>query len=397
MKHWLKWFGYVVLVSQVFSMNLPVLSTLIAGYSVKYILYYLFIGIVNIKWWIKSIRQKTVKLWDFAVMLIGIGPFIVGLVWGWPLNAIFVEAVLLIMPLTIFQWVALVNIRRREFVDLLCWTTIAACVVSVLVALRIIQTNIWAAANDLVRSAGAIDSTLGIGGFGIALVLLYIYPSGISQKQKWLLRVTLVASAVLLVFSQSRTRITLMLLLAIVAIVYNIFNRHSGWRTTRMILLGIITLVAAMSLFPEVFSQIMDQVATRFMTTSSLEVNVSYRNTESMQQLGCFLKSPILGMGWGCRSQFDSMYVHNLYTALLMHGGILFGGLYIVWFLAYLFRSIKRLAKKKNMQNSMISCCFMLSLAILAMTNGGIAQSGGYVMMIFPFIDEKLRKEKGIN
>ena len=393
MKRWLKLFGYVVIISQLFSINIPILSTLVAGYSVKYILYYLFILIVNIIWFSKKFLKKRVNIKAFIVGIMIISPFLIGVIMGWSLGNIIIEAVLFIMPVTVYQWVDLVDIDSHEIVCVFSWVSIVAGIISILVAFRIIQTDIWAAQGDFVRAAGAIDSTLGIGGVALALILLYVYPENYKGKMRFFLIGMLISSVVILIFSQSRTRIVLMLVIVLGVIIYNFFNGRSKLGTLKLILMIALGIIVATSLFPQVFNQIMEQVATRFNSVGATDVNIVARSNESALQLKAFLSSPILGLGWGCRVQYSDMYVHNIYTSLLMYGGLLFGTMYIIWLLSFLFRAMSQVVRRQNLQWSVISVCMMVLLIVLGFANGGIVQSGGYFMAIIPFMVEKKWKE----
>lgn len=393
MKQWLKWLGYIVIVSQIFMLNIPLLSTVVAGYTIKYILFYGFILAVNVLWWLKKLKHRKVNITDFALMMLLLGPYLVGLAWGWSLRNIILESVLILMPIYIYQWIDLVDIRKEEYLAVFSLTNFAACIVSVLVALRIIDAGIWAAEGVLVRSAGAVDSTLGIGGVSLALVVLYVYPENSTKREKLALSILLLSGVIITFFSQSRTRIALVFVVSACVILYNIINRKSKFGSLRFFLLIAIAAFIIISLFPELVSQILNQIVGRYENLSNDDGNVLFRENEASLQIAGFLRSPLFGLGWGSRSQYDDMYCHNLYTTVLMQGGLVFGGIYIVWFLSYLYKSAVNLLRRENLQSAMIATTFMLVLVILGFTNSGIVQSSGYFMMGFVILDDKIRKE----
>ena len=208
MKQLLKWLGFVVMGSQIFTLSLPILSTTIAGYSLKFLLFYLLIFAVNCLWVFKKICVGTITITELGVAALVVCPVVIGLVWGWSLGSVVLDVVHMLMPIVIYQWIDLVSVKREGFLKFLAWISIAAAVVSVLVALGVIDAGIWSEQGDYVRSAGAVDSTIGIIAVCVAMVCLYIYPEE-AKKNKLLLVAMLISGIITTIFSQSRTRIAL--------------------------------------------------------------------------------------------------------------------------------------------------------------------------------------------
>lgn len=391
MKQVLKWLGYVVLASQIFTLSIPLLDMTLRGYTLKYLLFYLMIFAVGVLWVVKKVRHNTVRISDLFLLALLVGPFVVGMVLRWPVRTILLEGIHMMMPIVIYQWVDLVDIKKENYTRFFAWVTIAAGIVSVLVALGFISTGIWTPEGNYVRSAGAVDSTIGVAAFCMAAVQLYIYPPE-NKKRKLLLTAMLLAAVATTVFSQSRTRIVLLAGLAAIVVLLSLFSEKSKRGTVRFLIFAAIITVVVLRVFPDVVEQILSQVSARFQQTSSEELNVSYRQQEFATQMRMFAESPIVGKGWGSRSAFADMYFHNIYSTLLMQGGLVFGGGYIIWIVSFLFRAVRNWYKKADTGSSVICTLLMVALIILGFTNGGMMQSSGYLAMAYLYIDEKQRR-----
>jgi len=379
--------GYIVIVSQQFTLNIPYVDSIVAGYSIRYLLFYLFI-VASLAAWIWSILKRgKISLRDLSLCLFIIVPFSVGLIYSWPLKIVVTESVLFVMPIAVYAWSRTTRLSSAVTMDLFLWTNIIGGILSVLVALSIINAGIWAAPENLVRTAGAVNSTLSIGGFCASIILLFVLPGNKSRK-RWIFEITaLVCSLLSLVLSQSRTRIVLMAGLVFVAILFNIFNRRSKYGTIRMIFLIILFIISVEMIFPTLLGKLVQQLQARF--SNLQDANVTYRQLEGSEQLESFYAHPLMGMGWGSLSQYSDMYVHNIYTALLMQCGLFCTAIYLVWLLSYIRKSFESLRKNYCQPDQLIALFFMILLIILGITNAGMVQSGGYFMMLYVFLTEK--------
>lgn len=393
MKQLLKWLGYLVMGSQIFTLSLPILSTIIAGYSLKYLLFYLLIFGVNCLWILKKICVGKITITELGVAMLVLGPAVIGAAWGWSMGSVVLDLVHMTMPIVIYQWVDLVSLKKDSFVRFFGWISVAAGVVSVLVALGVIDAGIWAQEGDYVRSAGAVDSTIGIMAVCIAMVYLYVYPEK-AQKNKILIIAMLISGIITTVFSQSRTRIALIAVVVGIVLIYNVFNSKSKLGTLRLLVLLFVVACVVMIKFPDVVEQLLSQVFDRFEGTGDAEGNVLYRQYETAVQMAHFWDSPLFGKGYGSISAQDNMYFHNIYSALLMQGGLLFGGIYIIWMISYLLKAIQGLLQGKDQRSAMTCLLIMLVLLVLGFTNGGVLQSGGYCAVAYVFVDDKLRREE---
>ena len=381
--------GYIAIIVQLFNLETPIQTIKIAGFSIKYILFYGFIFISIIRWICQPFfnrKKRKVKYTDFLIFLYIAGPYVIGLLRGWGGYNVLIESTLMIMPIAVYAWCESNDFDIKKYLIIFFTTVIIASIISILVAMRIISTNIWAAQNDFVRSAGAVDSTLFVGGYIASYILLFVYPENITKRQRIFLISAYGASISGLLFTQSRTRIVLVLFMTALLLFYNIFNKKSKKGNLRFFALVFVVGLIILIYNPQIIFQISNQVLARFDTIA--DVNVTFRATESSLQFSEFLKAPILGMGWGSRSQFSNMYVHNIFTAILMQGGLTFGICIAIWYLSFVSRMLKA---KYNMHTPyyIISMFFWLCLLVLGYTNAGFLQSGGYFMMVFVYMYNK--------
>ena len=383
--------AYLAIVLQVFAISIPIFDNVIMGYSLKYLFYYGFIFFSIGNWMIKKIFSRYIALKDFCLLLFIVCPYIFGIVYGWNFSQIVIESVLFLMPIAVYAWQQTSNIDKDKYVDLFLVVVIIAAIVSGLVAFRVISTSIWAPDGQLVRSAGAVDGTIFIGGYIFSFVNLFMYPS-LVLKRKVFYIISFVGSIVGIMFGQSRARIVLVLMLTILGFVINMFNRKSKLGNFRFIGYAIIGICIVVAVFPEYFQNILQQVYSRFNTMS--DGNIVYRNTESSLQISEFLENPLFGKGWGSRSQYETMYAHNIYTTLLMQCGLCFSGCLGVWFLSFIVELLKSIKKIGVNKDTVLSFCIIISLIILGISSAGFVQSGGYFMLIFVFlVDQEIRNK----
>lgn len=377
--------GYIVICSQIFAVRIPILDTLIAGYSLKYMLFYFFmIGVIS-KWIIRMIVQKQIKLIDIFIQVFLFLPFFMGIVHGWGIEKILLESILFVMPVAIYAWCQISDLKKETYITIFLSTVIVGAVISVLVALRIVETNIWAAEGQLVRAAGAVDSTIFLGGLIMSYTKLFIF-SDKKNKRNFLI-ISLIASIVGILFSQSRSRIAMAIMFVGIAILYNLFNKKSKFGNFKVIVLVVIASIFITIFEPRVFEQIINQVQSRFQTFN--DVNIIYRNDEASLQIQEFLKHPFLGLGWGSRSQYDGMYVHNVYSAILMQGGLVGFCCFLIWMLRMLRRNIASIIKSSITCEKAICFVFWALLMVLNCTNAGIVLCGGYFMLMYVFLCDK--------
>lgn len=376
--------GYVVIISQIFSINVPILSFNIAGYTIKYILFYIFIILSIVKWFAQIITHMKIKKVDLFFVCFIFFPYFIGMIMGWNIQDIIEESILFIMPFAVYTWSESENLDKDKFIKIFFFTVILGAVVSVMVALRIIETDIWAANDQFVRAAGAVDSTLFLGGAIMSFIMLFVCSEKQNETSKLFATITFVSGIIGLLFSQSRSRIALFLMLIGCFLVFNLFYKKSKWGNVKILSFVCVSILVIWLWFPEIFAQIINQVQARFETLN--DENIVFRQTESAVQIDAFLKSPLFGLGWGSRAQFQNMYVHNIYSTLLMQGGIIFFGCFIIWFFNFIKTILYDINKIGINCENIICLTFWGILFILGFSNAGFVLTGGYFMLLYIFL-----------
>lgn len=380
---------YITILGQLFSIQIPFLDAIVFGYTIRFLLYYAFIFISLVLWLGKCIYKRYISKRDLGLIVFILGPFLVGIIEGWGFSNIIIESTLFLMPVAVYAYCSMLKMSTKEFTFLFLITTIVGSVLSVLVALRVIRTSIWAAEGMLVRAAGAIDSTLFVGGYIISLVMLFMSEDSKSIKESAFYLISYLASICGLMFSESRMRILLVLALTIMFCCFNLLYKKSKFGNARFLIIVILILLIVSAYQPDLLIQSINQVVNRFSVFGSSDGNILYRGRESSYQMQLFYTSPILGLGWGSRSLNEQMYAHNIFTTLLMQCGLVFSTFFAFWFMSF-FKNTIRLAKCVSVNHDTIICSSILfALVILGFTNAGIIQSGGYFMMTYVFLYEQ--------
>ena len=383
--------AYIVMIAMQFTMTIPIIDTVnIGGYTLRYLLYYLFIYTTPF-FALFSASAKRVflsKRFFYAFFFIAFS-----LISSISAPGSFVqktaEAALFLVPVALCCVAENSTCGRKVCMNWLLAVNIVAGVVSFLVATKIIEVNIWAAEGSLVRTAGAINGTLGVGGFIAALVLMFVDEDNGQKKKvsRTLFEIGgFLGSALVVLFSLSRTRIVLLLAMCAVVFVYNLIIKGTIKGNFKLLILLIVSAVFVFKAFPEITKLLVDSIQGRY-NMGVTDENVDFRVIEMQKQLEMFKESPILGKGWGIRTETyitsNQMFIHNIFTSLLMHTGIVGTVLYLLWYFNYFVELIKMYAIKNFKKEALIGILFMISLTVLGVTNSGLTQSGAYFMMFY--------------
>ncbi|MBE6911288.1 MAG: O-antigen ligase family protein [Ruminococcaceae bacterium] len=296
------------------------------------------------------------------------------------------DALLFLMPVALCSVAEHSRCSRTKCIYILLIVNIIAGIVSFLAATGALDLNLWAEEGMLARTAGVINSTLGIGGFAAALILLFLDSEDKKAGRHRMLELFgLIGSILVVLFSLSRTRIVLLIVICFAILLYNLCVQKTIKGNVKMIAFIMVLLLLVIQLFPEIVSKLFDAIDGRYDLGN--DINVRTRSAEQDMQLELFQENPIFGTGWGARGGVSvgraSMYIHNIYTTLLMQTGIVGTLLYLGWQFSY-FRTIMRALKKpKFKKDAVVGLAFLLSLFVLGFTNSGLTQSGAFFMMFF--------------
>lgn len=385
----LRFASYVGIIGSIFAIKVPFLSSIVAGYSVEMLIYYFFMFVAALRWIVVRLVAGKMDKSEFLLLCFCVFPFVFGNAFGYGYRAAFVDFIIFFLPIATFLWCRVDNINKQSFLKILSYTAIAGAVVSILVSVRVIETDIWAAEDQLVRAAGAVDSSLFSGSIIIFGSLLFIYPTSIEAKHKFLYRCAFIASCIGILFSQSRTRIFLAVIIMLIIFFMGFrYGYKSRYGSIRIIIFVVICVFVAWKITPDMFESILEQVKDRYSTVGDSDTNIASRSAEIKIQMEEFYASPIFGKGWGARA-FTALYVHNIYTSVLMIGGIVFGGCFLFWYLGFFSRIFKSVKKNGWVASSFISFIILVVFAILGFTNAGIIQSGAAMTMMYVYLSDK--------
>ncbi len=384
--------AYAVMISQIFNIRLPILSSLIAGYSVKFLLFYAFI-FVSLAILFLSLFIKKKILLSVLMAIFVVVPFLVGFANGYAFMDIVVDACLFLMPLSVFIFADTVELDLNRYLKIFSIVSIVGAVASVMVSLRMIPVDIWAAEDSLVRAAGAIESSMFLGGLVVFSVRLFVFPKAESRYLKLLYYLSWISCVIGIVFSQSRVRIFLMLIIILSFIVYSLFHKKSKRGALKIIALCAVVFAVVFVRYFDVAQQIISQVFDRFSQLQGDDINITTRSDEAYEQLSWFFESPIFGSGWGKRTELE-LYAHNLFVTLLGQTGIVCAICYICWLLYPLKQNYLNYKKYGLNTDNVTSMLLVITFLALGFTSAGVLQSGAYFSVLYAFIFIKNSENK---
>lgn len=301
------------------------------------------------------------------------------------------EAYDYIFPLSMYLWVAKEKFNKKEILYFIWTLSIIAGVVSVLIAIGVMQVDLWHAAGELVRTATFIDGSMAI--FIILICIFYLLTPNNYSKQ--LNVAALIAGIVTLVLGLSRSRMVIAALLIIIEIIL-IIPKVRPKRVIKLFLVIIAIGILIKWKNPQLLDQIMETIRKRFMQLAS-DTSSSFRSIERNMQMEEFKASPVIGKGWGIRGNYNIngsiMYNHCMYTAMLFHGGLLFGGSYLLFFFSILLSDLKAVIVRKEFSERYLTMLILLAIFLLGYASAGIAQGGAVLALLLVFQIEKEAKE----
>ena len=319
--------------------------------------------------------------------------YIESFMFGRPLNQILLESGSFFVPLLIYEYISYYDIKIKNILYTLFVTCAICGILSVLVATRVIETNTWAAEGDFVRSAGFVDGTCGVAGFFASISILGNKKSEYSRVLSF---IGLVGSILTLVLGFSRLRI-IILLLGLVVYVFMRQKDGQGNNTTsrKYIVLGalFIVLLLYIASHKDIFEIIERMFLTRFGNLGE-DSSSTFRTDEMKMHFHLLKESWGLGYGWGFRNQYfigqTEIFVHMVYSGVLMHLGIIFGTLYNLYFLKIFRDSFCAWRKKKSIERQ-IGFLEILVLLFVGFGGGGITQGGALFIMAIHFANNNLK------
>lgn len=385
-------FGFIVLTKQIFTFQIPFFSAPFLGRDVNTYLLYFLISSSLFFWVAKLIRKNKVSLRDFGLLIYLFISAVVTLGFSWHINNVLSDAIMFMMPIVVYAWYNVCKPKLDTYIKILLFTSILSGTLSILISIGTIDVKIWAANGDLVRAAGAISSTFGVGAFIITMCMLFLMDNSWTRKNRWLIYLALIGSIVTVLLSFSRTRWVICACVAILVSLMALKNvKKSGYGIVRLVAFFSILIAMTIVYQPDIIEKIFSQMMIRFDNVQANDHSITYRFLESNVQIAIFASYFIMGAGWGVLSTYG-MYIHNLYTALPAQSGM-FSIFYFLWLLSFLIKAIRN--KMGHDLRIIMSLILQGVLLVLNATNGGIIVSGGYFMLIFVYIvDDMIRNDR---
>ena len=375
----MKWiFLLNICFSQVNSFIFPVFSSiLVAGRPISIYLYY-FVWAVCVLLLITKAIKKPISIWEFLLLTGCIYTFTITAFYKRPLGNVLIDSGSFLVPLLIYESISRYKISYKEILYTLFVTSAICGVISLFVATGIIETNIWAADGDYVRSAGLVDGTCGVAGLVCSMVVL----SNKRENYSFTLAIMGLIGAVLtIVFGFSRLRIIIcVLLLAIFFLMNQQDSKQRKIVGRKYLFFSVVTIVIAIYLVvnPEPINRIGQMLSKRFQTLGE-DGSSQVRMNEVAVHFDILWKSFGLGNGWGFLYLYsvmgESLFTHIVYSGMLMHMGLIFGTAYIIY-MGKLLRDAVREYRVIQCVENQINLLEIIMIILIGFGGGGIIQSG---------------------
>lgn len=380
----MKWiFLLNICLSQVEFSVLPVISSiLIAGRPISFYLHYFVWAVSLLLLVVKAIR-KPISIWEFLLLTGCVYTYTITVFYQRPLGKVLTESGQFLVPLLIFEYISAYKISYKEMLYTLFVTSAVCGVISLLVATGTIETDIWAAEGDYIRSAGVVDGTCGVACFVASIVVLS------NKRENYSLALAiigLVGSILTIVFGFSRLRIIICVVLLAIFFFMNQQDSKQKKTVGRKYLFFTLIMIGSaiyLAIDPEPINRIGQMLTKRFETLGQ-DGSSQVRINEVAVHLDILWKSFGMGHGWGFRHLYavgDSvLFPHIVYSGILMHMGLIFGTAYILY-LGKILRDATREYLAIQCIENQINLLELILVILVGFGGGGITQSGAWLIM----------------
>ena len=346
-----------------------------------------FIWFISLILFAKKCVSEKITIWEIIFLFAIIFTYTLSFFEARDTSLIIEESGQFFFPLFLYYYIFYSRISYKSILYGLIITVVFCGILSLLIGTRVIETNIWAAKDDYVRSAGFVDGTCGLVGFMTSLILL----SNKNCEYSTVLSIAgLIGSSLVILFGFSRLRVMILIVCITLFIVMRQSTNGGKKQSSRKYFVFFISTVIILLLIQRgqnVFDTFERMFLNRFNRIGS-DSGTSFRIDEMKTHLDLFAQTYGAGIGWGLRSTLligtNTVRAHIVYSAILMHFGIFFGGAYILFLIKLLIDAIKQYMKSMSTENQIeIIICIILILS--GFGGGGITQEGAlYIMsMIF--------------
>lgn len=230
----------------------------------------------------------------------------------------------------------------------------------------------------LLRNSADVDGTLGV----ICSIFCFNLIT-CERRIKLIDYIMFFLSVSTVCFSLSRARIMCLCICIMVQLVFNLINNKE--RTFRNYVPIIILGICVLFLFSNTVEELFNQIIFRFNNLAT-DNNMAIRELEIQRHMEEIQQHPILGIGFG--SLENKLFnVHCSYTAIVMYMGVLFGLIYISWFVYILFRCLRKCSQSSNsIRFCQLAVLCVIAILFLAYGNMGFNKMGGIVGMLVSYV-----------
>lgn len=371
--------------------ELDVVNPVIGYGPISFYLRFLLFGVCFLLMFAKIATSRRVSPRDL-IILVGIAfSWLYSLALGASVARIIGESFNFILPLIVAAVVTYCNVSVRKLLQVLFITCFVGGILSLLIATKVIAVDIWSHEFGLVRTAVVIDGTLGL--VGIVAAICCIGNRELAPS-RLLWAMGLVGSMAIILFGLSRLRFITLFLFLIIYVIENMVSKKNFVKSFRVVAV----LVGAIALFtmlkPDILSYLYDTMSERFLALGN-DGSSQVRSEEWRLHLQLLWDSYGFGQGWGIGKNFSlheggsALYVHNVYSGLLMHLGLVFGGLYIGYLLSLFFNAARqyiRQSERRSLNGLVVYELF--ALILLGFGAAGITQAGAMFVMCIVYASQ---------
>ena len=348
-----------------------------------------YIGYVVVLLSIVLLFCKTLKSIKFDEVMLIMGTFftvLISIVARNGINNIWNEIYPFIVPLLLYYPIKYSGIKQNTLLNCLLISSFAGAAVSFLISMKIISVETWAAKNDFVRSAGFVDGTLGVVAFCCSLILLTRPKSKIQGVLAFL---GLIASSMIIMFGFSRLRVAIAFVMLFIIVFTKVSSKGGIFGRLNLIFIVFVLAVIVLFAFPNIIDTVWRMINMRFSNLGT-DGNTSYRVRETLVHIENIVSTMGFGTGWGIRHQMENVFVHNMYSGVVMHCGIVFGFYYIYFLIKTAFNAYKGIKKKDDsvMENT-FALIIMLVILCAGFGGAGVTQAGAWFGMAIVYSREE--------
>lgn len=390
----MKWiFLLNICLSQIDLSVLPVASSIsIAGRPISVYLHYFVWAVSLMLLAVKAIR-KPISIWEFLLLTGCVYTYAITAFYQRPLDKVLMESGQFLIPLLIFEYISQYKISYKEVLYTLFVTSAVCGLTSLLVATGAIETDIWSAEGNYIRSAGVVDGTCGVAGLIASMVVLSNKRENYSFA---LAMIGLVGSVLTIVFGFSRLRIIICVVL--LAFFFFMNQQDSKQKKTvarKYLTFALLTIGIAiyLAIDPEPINRIGQMLSKRFETLGQ-DGSSQIRMNEVSVHLDILRKSFGMGYGWGFRHLYSvgdsTLFPHIVYSGILMHMGLIFGTAYIIY-MGKILRDATREYRAIPCVENQINLLELILLILVGFGGGGITQSGARFIMVLVYAKRNVK------